>query len=40
LDSRGRVGIAVNQGNYSKQFDVTPPGTIIIPRKGLTLKAK
>jgi len=40
LDSRGRVGIAVNQGNYSKQFGVTPPGTIFIPRKGLTFKSK
>jgi S-adenosylmethionine hydrolase len=40
LDSRGRVGIAVNQGNYSKQFAVTPPGTIFIPRKGLALKSK
>ncbi|HEX8878559.1 MAG TPA: SAM-dependent chlorinase/fluorinase [Candidatus Acidoferrum sp.] len=40
VDSRGRVGIAVNQGNYSKQFGVTPPGTIFIPRKGLALKAK
>ena len=40
LDSRGRVGIAVNQGNYSKQFNVTPPGAIFIPRKGLPLKTK
>ncbi|HVH60509.1 MAG TPA: SAM-dependent chlorinase/fluorinase [Candidatus Sulfotelmatobacter sp.] len=40
LDSRGRVGIAVNQGSYSKQFGVTPPGTIFIPRKGLALKSK
>ena len=40
LDSRGRVGIAVNQGSYSKQFGVTPPGTIFIPRKGLALKTK
>ena len=40
VDSRDRVGIAVNQGNYSKQFNVTPPGTIFIPRKGLPLKTK
>lgn len=40
LDSRGRVGIAVNQGSYSKQFGVTPPGTIFIPRKGFALKTK
>jgi len=40
VDSRGRVGIAVNQGNYSKQFDVTPPGTIFIARKGIPMKIK
>src|SRR5271163_2474953 len=34
IDSRGRVGIAVNEGNYSKKFNITPPGTIFIPRKG------
>jgi S-adenosylmethionine hydrolase len=33
IDSRGRVGIAINQGNYSKKFKVEPPGTIFIPRK-------
>ena len=33
IDSRGRVGIAVNQGNYSKKFAVDPPGTIFIPKK-------
>ena len=33
IDSRGRVGIAVNQGNYSKKFHVDPPGTIFISRK-------
>ncbi|PYT97182.1 MAG: hypothetical protein DMG38_20875 [Acidobacteria bacterium] len=40
VDSRGHVGIAVNQGNYSKQFNVTPPGSIFIPRKGLPLKTQ
>src|SRR2546427_4181899 len=40
IDSRGRVGIANNQGNYSKKFDVTPPGTIFIPRKGAPIKGK
>jgi len=34
IDSRGRVGNAVNQGNYSKKFNIEPPGTIFIPRKG------
>jgi hypothetical protein len=40
VDSRGRVGIAVNQGNYSKQFGITPPATIFIARKGIPLKTK
>ena len=40
IDSRGRVGIAVNQGNYSKKFSVEPPGTIFIPRKGAPLREK
>lgn len=40
VDSRGRIGIAVNQGNYSKQFGVTPPASVFIPRKGLPLKTK
>ena len=33
IDSRGRVGIAVNQGNYATKFNVTPPVKIFIPRK-------
>jgi S-adenosylmethionine hydrolase len=33
IDSRGRVGIAINQGNYSKKFNVEIPGTIFIPTK-------
>jgi S-adenosylmethionine hydrolase len=40
IDSRGRVGIAVNQGNYSKRFSIEPPGTIFIPRKGAPLKGR
>jgi S-adenosylmethionine hydrolase len=40
IDSRGRVGIAINQGNYSKKFGVEPPATIFIPRKGAPLKGK
>jgi S-adenosylmethionine hydrolase len=34
IDSRGRVGIANNEGNYAKKFNFSPPGTIFIPRKG------
>src|SRR5229473_893099 len=40
IDSRGRVSIAVNQGSYSKKFNVQLPGTIFIPRKGAPLKEK
>ena len=40
VDSRDRVSIAINQGNYSKKFAVEPPGTIFIPRKGAPLKEK
>jgi S-adenosylmethionine hydrolase len=40
IDSRDRVSIAVNQGNYSKKFGVEPTGTIFIPRKGAPIKDK
>jgi S-adenosylmethionine hydrolase len=40
IDSRGRVGIAVNQGNYSKKFNITPPAKIFIARKGITAAFK
>jgi S-adenosylmethionine hydrolase len=33
VDSRGRIGIAINQGNYATQFHITPPGRIFIARK-------
>jgi S-adenosylmethionine hydrolase len=34
IDSRGRVGIAVNQGDFSKKYAISPPVPIFIPRKG------
>jgi S-adenosylmethionine hydrolase len=40
IDSRDRVSIAVNQGNYSRKFSVEPAGTIFIPRKGAAIKDK
>ena len=40
IDSRGRVGIAINQGNYSKKFNIETPATIFIPRKGVPLTRK
>jgi S-adenosylmethionine hydrolase len=38
IDSRGRVGIAVNQGSYARKFNITPPEKIFIPRKGAFVK--
>ena len=38
IDSRGRVGIAVNQGDYSTKYNVKPPAAIFIPRKGSPIK--
>ena len=40
VDSRDRVSIAVNQGNYSKKFNVEPPASIFIPRRGAPIKGK
>jgi len=40
IDSRGRVGIAVNQGNYATKFHVAPPVKISIPRKGSVATSK
>jgi S-adenosylmethionine hydrolase len=40
IDSRGRIGIAVNQGNYSKKFNITPPASISIPKKPAAGKGK
>ena len=33
IDSRGRLGIAVNQGDFSKVYGVKPTVPVIIPRK-------
>jgi hypothetical protein len=33
IDSRGRVGIAVNQGDFSKVYKVSPPVPVSIPAK-------
>lgn len=40
IDSRGRVGIAINQGSYARKFSIAPPTTIFIPRKGAPIKGK
>lgn len=38
IDSRGRVGLALNQRNFSQAYKITPPGTLFIPRKGAPIK--
>jgi len=38
IDSRGRVGIAINQGNYSKKFNVGPPAAIFVSNKHTPIK--
>ena len=40
IDSRDRVSIAVNQASYAKKFNIEPPGTLFIPRKGSPIKGK
>lgn len=34
IDSRGRVGVALNERDFSKTYKVSPPAAIFIPRKG------
>lgn len=33
INSRGRVGVAVNQGDFSKKYRITPPQPVFIPHK-------
>ncbi len=33
VDSRGRIGIALNQGDFSKKYGITPPVPVFVPRK-------
>jgi S-adenosylmethionine hydrolase len=33
VDSRGRMAIAVNQGDFSKVYKLTPPATVVIAKK-------
>jgi S-adenosylmethionine hydrolase len=33
IDSRGRVGLAANQGNFSKVYKIAPPVSVFIARK-------
>ncbi len=34
IDSRGRLGIALNERDFSKKHKITPPVPVFIPRKG------
>jgi len=38
VDSRGRIGLALNERNFSQVNKITPPGTLFIPRKGAPIK--
>ncbi len=38
IDSRGRMALALNERNFSQVKNITPPGTIFIPRKGAAIK--
>jgi S-adenosylmethionine hydrolase len=38
IDSRGRLGLALNQRNFSQVNKIIPPGTIFVPRKGAPIK--
>lgn len=40
IDSRGRMSIAINQGNYSRNFNILPPASVFIPKKGAAQKRK
>ncbi len=40
IDSRDRVSLAINQGNFSVLNKINPPGVISIPKKGAPLKGK
>ena len=40
IDSRGRVGIALNQDNYARKFKITPPEKIFIPRRGMPIRGR
>jgi S-adenosyl-L-methionine hydrolase (adenosine-forming) len=39
-DSRGRVALAINQGNFSQVHKIMPPVPLFIPKKGASPKGK
>lgn len=40
VDSRGRMAVAVNQGNYSRRFNIIPPVPVSIAKKGAPIKGR
>ena len=40
VDSRGRIGLALNQRSFSEVNKIVPPGSIFIPKKGAVMKKK
>jgi S-adenosylmethionine hydrolase len=39
-DSRGRIGLALNERNFSQVHKITPPVPVFIPKKPFSTKAK
>jgi hypothetical protein len=39
-DSRGRMGLALNERNFSQVHKITPPVPLFIPKKGGPIKGK
>ena len=40
VDSRGIIGLAVNQRNFSVTYKITPPVPVFVPRKGQPIKGR
>jgi hypothetical protein len=38
VDSRGRIALAINQGDFSQVHKIVPPATIFIPRRGFPIR--
>jgi S-adenosylmethionine hydrolase len=40
MDSRGRISLAINQGNFAQVNKISVPGTVFLAKKGLPAKIK
>ncbi len=40
VDSRGRIGLALNERSFSVAYKITPPVSLFIPKKGAPIKGK